>query len=657
MTAYDEAVRKIADHDELGRVIYNEKIYDEIYDYEEDEYGNPIDHYKKHSDGRYVLDGDGEKILKEGTTYASRYGELEKFAVDLRKLDHILDPGDEAENILRKELKRGAISVPTVIDPSRHTIVLFESNSPNDYHGYIYNEFNAVIDKLSYDFYLMTGEVPRINLVSHSMGGVITMMYMTEHPYNVANYISIDSPHNFINTVAAAELFLPVLNYMNLPGTGIALPDTFWVSADAVHTVTLLMEIVLPLIDEKYAESLPELEFQLLDYIWEGVTGDLDGLSDHLETLLGLPEFTSGDINLLIDALSATIETLMYDSGAVPFKADALESIETLKTAFEYDAEKESYEINTHILLGSVLSSIDFAKIFKGDGGTKKFDNVNITVEDLEYWLAQMSDTPGANLFWMIQNWPDISLLVNDFLRNGGAVQNFMNPKVYETRRDEWNKVYSEKKPNVNAIAIGGSPRIDYLIPDYGDRADWVKSLFCGVVNGVNAVYEGSFSAIEAVFDEINLTLTDTHTIADELNLLLNKVSEYENLLVNALTNATALFCVDRAVWAEIVNDLFYETSLLIESIGDGDNRFLTENKLSFNTIYELLETKKDVIVKELNAAVLAGGDLSENDGADRYASFDFAIRALRFLNKARGWLSTDANNYVYIYATIFLST
>ena len=60
----------------------------------------------------------------------------------------------------------------------------------------IYDEFHNVLDKISYDYYIEKGVLPRINLIGHSMGGLINMQYAIEHPKNVASLISLGTPYN-----------------------------------------------------------------------------------------------------------------------------------------------------------------------------------------------------------------------------------------------------------------------------------------------------------------------------------------------------------------------------------------------------------------------------------------------------------------------------
>lgn len=67
--------------------------------------------------------------------------------------------------------------VTKLSDVSKHTIVVFESSIPYSYHQDVYKELHNVIDKLSYDILYLTGKIPKVNLISHSRGGITSMMY------------------------------------------------------------------------------------------------------------------------------------------------------------------------------------------------------------------------------------------------------------------------------------------------------------------------------------------------------------------------------------------------------------------------------------------------------------------------------------------------
>lgn len=62
---------------------------------------------------------------------------------------------------------------------ARHTIIYFESSKPYGLHREVYEELHTLIDKISYDYLVLTGRIPKVNLISHSRGGLTSMMYAT----------------------------------------------------------------------------------------------------------------------------------------------------------------------------------------------------------------------------------------------------------------------------------------------------------------------------------------------------------------------------------------------------------------------------------------------------------------------------------------------
>ncbi|HEY8389871.1 MAG TPA: alpha/beta fold hydrolase [Clostridia bacterium] len=99
------------------------------------------------------------------------------------------------------------------IDFAKHNIFIIESNSAEDYHSVVYKEFKAfLID------YLKKDPGAKVNLIGHSRGGLINLMYASEFPNNVSRLISIGTPY-FPNILA---MLSSAIN---------ALPD-FWIVKD-----------------------------------------------------------------------------------------------------------------------------------------------------------------------------------------------------------------------------------------------------------------------------------------------------------------------------------------------------------------------------------------------------------------------------------------
>ena len=78
---------------------------------------------------------------------------------------------------------------------TKHTLIIFAPNFRYEYHSIVYSELESLIDSISYEFKLNTGWLPKINLIGHSRGGLINLMYATNHPYNVCSLISVGTPY------------------------------------------------------------------------------------------------------------------------------------------------------------------------------------------------------------------------------------------------------------------------------------------------------------------------------------------------------------------------------------------------------------------------------------------------------------------------------
>lgn len=127
-----------------------------------------------------------------------------------------------------------------------HSVIIFESSKPESYHREVYEELHTVIDKISYDVACMTGKIPRVNIISHSRGGITGMMYASgiikggkldtvtysrgadnkltedpreygsngiydDHPYNVAGLYSMGTPYvgTKLGSLSIVEELLP----------------------------------------------------------------------------------------------------------------------------------------------------------------------------------------------------------------------------------------------------------------------------------------------------------------------------------------------------------------------------------------------------------------------------------------------------------------
>ena len=84
-----------------------------------------------------------------------------------------------------------------VNDFSQHVVVVFDlQNNYDETNAQVYEELHYIIDQISYDYFVVMGDAPKINLIGHSRGGLINMDYAIDHPKNVGSLISLGTPYN-----------------------------------------------------------------------------------------------------------------------------------------------------------------------------------------------------------------------------------------------------------------------------------------------------------------------------------------------------------------------------------------------------------------------------------------------------------------------------
>ncbi len=88
---------------------------------------------------------------------------------------------------------------------SKPTIVVFETYQNSESNDYVYTQFNYAISTLLYEYKKYLGALPKLNLVGHSRGGLINLMYMLDHPDLVNSVFSIGTPY-FGSTSASVDM-------------------------------------------------------------------------------------------------------------------------------------------------------------------------------------------------------------------------------------------------------------------------------------------------------------------------------------------------------------------------------------------------------------------------------------------------------------------
>lgn len=98
-------------------------------------------------------------------------------------------------------------------DISKHIIIIFEAFMPYGLNDEIYEQLDFMLDKLVYDVKTLNGGLlPKVNLVSHSRGGITNMQYTLEHPDLVDSICTLGSPFLGSN-LGKSEVILNFLGF------------------------------------------------------------------------------------------------------------------------------------------------------------------------------------------------------------------------------------------------------------------------------------------------------------------------------------------------------------------------------------------------------------------------------------------------------------
>lgn len=84
-------------------------------------------------------------------------------------------------------------------------IIVYSSAVASGKNDDIYTEFNHMLSKIVYDVKSLNGgELPQVNLIGHSRGGITNMQYTLDHPDLVQNLISLGTPYFGSNTASTS---------------------------------------------------------------------------------------------------------------------------------------------------------------------------------------------------------------------------------------------------------------------------------------------------------------------------------------------------------------------------------------------------------------------------------------------------------------------
>ncbi len=82
-------------------------------------------------------------------------------------------------------------------DTTKHNLFIFNISDSSASHENTYFLYNYALSRIAINMKASHGsKLPKFNLIGHSRGGIINLMYAMDHPYMVENLISIGTPYN-----------------------------------------------------------------------------------------------------------------------------------------------------------------------------------------------------------------------------------------------------------------------------------------------------------------------------------------------------------------------------------------------------------------------------------------------------------------------------
>lgn len=96
---------------------------------------------------------------------------------------------DEKLNVIKE--------IEHITDNTKHSIVVFEAYQADQKNDYIYAQFNYMASKILSDLRNLdeNKELPRVNLIGHSRGGLTNLQYALDHPEIVDSIFSLGTPY------------------------------------------------------------------------------------------------------------------------------------------------------------------------------------------------------------------------------------------------------------------------------------------------------------------------------------------------------------------------------------------------------------------------------------------------------------------------------
>ena len=85
----------------------------------------------------------------------------------------------------------------SLTDNSKHSVIIFQAHNPSQSNDYVYTQFNIMASKVVSDLQALdpSHELPRVNLIGHSRGGLTNLQYALDHPDLVDSILSMGTPY------------------------------------------------------------------------------------------------------------------------------------------------------------------------------------------------------------------------------------------------------------------------------------------------------------------------------------------------------------------------------------------------------------------------------------------------------------------------------
>lgn len=193
----------------------------------------------------------GDELYYDGSSLIEELRKLGNTEVYEAKAESIEDGLDYRYTVNRLVIPQGydddtesevayikSANMRKIQDITSHSIIVFSSSDTNKYgsHQDSYDEIHYLIDRIMYNYYLVNGKIPKINLIGHSRGGILNLMYATEHIEFVDSIFSLGTPYN---GTKIGNLGYAIIELINNPESGLKNGSLSKESTQDIHNLNI----------------------------------------------------------------------------------------------------------------------------------------------------------------------------------------------------------------------------------------------------------------------------------------------------------------------------------------------------------------------------------------------------------------------------------